>query len=338
MAENDPGEGYTRAVIGFSGKYYVRMVAKLMVLRFAVKKSLMRVIRKRVLPKPPGVFIRRDPLFFSLLESKKYFNNLKPDTANSTNLLFSFLISKLRNKNLLKSHFGSFGSLFRKNLFVFRSAKKVKFARARHGKKNFLSLKKKYFLFKKQYLFWRNRIKRIARNRTKRSFRKGYYNLKKFFTRLRRKKKGFKHESVSKAVRAGKNRLTRGFIKYKRNIFLKEKFTKFCESSHDLFDPLFKGIMALISFLNPSQLKLKRFLLVFVLRKIGRRVAPRKALRAFKGSCAPFLKIFPFIGLKIKKSVVFKLSPLHLKRFYKLLKLLIKKKLGAKIVKKSVFF
>lgn len=67
----EPRESVPGALIGFNLNFYIKLAAKLMVLRYAVRKSALRLIRKKILPQRPRVF-KREFIFLtanSILEN-----------------------------------------------------------------------------------------------------------------------------------------------------------------------------------------------------------------------------------------------------------------------------
>ena len=150
MEESDPGEAAPFAAIGFSPRFYIRMAAELMVLRYTIKKSLMRVIQKRSLPQPPRVFIRSKPTLFNFQSFGDLFDELLKG-AKFKNFLFAFLISKKKGGPAIKNNFRLFSAGVRRLISLTWGARKLRRRSARRSVRKFLKLKKEYFLFKKKH-------------------------------------------------------------------------------------------------------------------------------------------------------------------------------------------
>ena len=89
IGESEPGEAVPVGTAGFSASFYTRTAASLMVLRYAIKKSLLRVMARKFFPAPPKVFVRSKFLPFNLLSFENIFM-APPKSANCKKFFICF--------------------------------------------------------------------------------------------------------------------------------------------------------------------------------------------------------------------------------------------------------
>jgi len=152
MEESDPGDASPFGTLGFSAQFYIRIAARLMVLRYAVRKSFLRVVQRRVLAPRARIFARSKLFFPGEFKIENSFMKHPLSSTMLKNLMFSFLIFKKKKKIFLKDHFKVCGGKFR-NLIAARAvAFKTKLATRRLNKKKLLGFKKKHRVFKKSWV------------------------------------------------------------------------------------------------------------------------------------------------------------------------------------------
>lgn len=150
--ESEPGSVNLPGTVGLCNYFYTRHASEFMVFRYAVKKSLLRLIGKKVMP-DFSVRVFKNKLLYRY--SSNFENRfLAPSSKNKEykNFLFSFLINRIKAVPLLKSHFKFFRG---RDELERRAGGRARFRRRTLGRVSrskafFLKYKKDYFLFKRK--------------------------------------------------------------------------------------------------------------------------------------------------------------------------------------------
>lgn len=150
--ESDEGVAQLGGAVGTSHYFYKRNAVQFAAFRYAIKKSILRLIKKKIMPKFSSKLFKRKLRYFSPLSFKSRVLTVRPPKGKKLrNLLLAFLICKTGSKRFLSQHFKFFAGP-RLGSFIDSRAKfkRMRLRRKRFGKMAFSKFKKKYFKFRRE--------------------------------------------------------------------------------------------------------------------------------------------------------------------------------------------